>query len=173
MKTILVGENANDIFLIADSAAGRDSMPLFIPEGDWMGELRMAFRIGLLGKAISPAFAARYISDWGAVLIMRPSDGTLPGWLGIMDSAVTVGKWAEVTQECSLKATMPDGKQEEIGPFSLEAALQAVSLASKRATLKTGDIIIPPLEGIRFPLVPDTKIEVAANGIPTLRVKIK
>lgn len=173
MKTILVGENANDIFLFADSAAGRDSMPLFIPEGEWMGELRMAFRIGLLGKGISPAFAARYMADWGAVLLMRPVDGKLPGWLGIMDSAVTIGKWASLEQECSLKAFMPDGKQEEIGPFPLEAAIQAVSLSSKRATLKTGDIIIPHLESIRFPLVPDTRIEVFANESPTLKVKIK
>lgn len=163
MKTIITGHTQADIFLFADSAVGREAQPLFVPDGDWVGCLRLAVRMHLLGKAISPAFVPRYADAWSVVLIMRPVGGPLPGWLGIMDNAVTVGRWLPLDGVAKLaySAQLPDGQSVSVGPFALADAYEAVSRASQLATLKTGDVIIPPFAGQpEFALKPGTRVDV-------------
>lgn len=97
---MLVGRGALDISLYADSAVGRDVQPLFIPEveGPWSVTLMPAFRVGRLGKSVPEKFAARYIDGVSVVALMHPTAippraGAVPGWLSVMDSAVTTGHW--------------------------------------------------------------------------------
>lgn len=171
MKTIITGHSQADIFLFADSAVGREVHPLFVPDGEWVGCLRLAVRVQLLGKTISPAFVPRHLDSWGVVLIMRPAGvAGLPNWLGIMDSAVTVGRWLPLDAPLGYEAVLPGGQAVTVGSFSLDEACEAVSRASQLATLKTGDIIIPPFAGQpEFPLCPGTRVEVPN----LLSVKIK
>lgn len=162
-----------DIFLFADSAVGREAQPLFVPDGEWVGCLRLAVRMHLLGKAISPAYAHRYADAWGVVLILRPvGEAALPNWLGIMDNAVTVGRWQPLPEAGALayEAQLPDGQTVDVGPLDIAEAFEAVSQASQIATLKTGDIIIPPFAGQpEFQLHPGTRVEVP--GLLSLKIK--
>lgn len=173
MKTIVAAPSLEGLFLFADSAAGRETQPLFVPDGEWTGSLRLAVRIRLLGKAISPAFVPRHADAWGVVLVMHPAGQPLPSWLGIMDSAVTTGRWLPLGASdtaLSYEAILPCGERVTAGPFSLADASEAVSLVSQVATLKTGDIIIPPMAGQPdFALRPNTRVEVP----DLLSVKIK
>ncbi|MDE7375742.1 MAG: hypothetical protein K2N16_02720 [Muribaculaceae bacterium] len=172
MKTIITGHSQADIFLFADSAVGREAQPLFVPDGEWVGCLRLAVRVHLLGKTIAPAFVPRHIDSWSVVLVMRPAgEVALPGWLSIMDSAVTAGRWQPLGGgPLAYEAQLPDGQTVSVGPFSMDEVCQAVSQASQLATLKTGDIIIPPFAGQpEFPLRPGTRLEVPGF----LSVKIK
>lgn len=173
MKTIIAAPRQEGIFLFADSAVGREVQPLFVPDGEWTGCLRLAVRMHLLGKAISPAFVPRHADAWGVVLVMRPIGQVLPNWLGIMDSAVTTGRWLPLgaaEAEMAYEAILPGGERVDVGPFSLADASEAVSRVSQLATLKTGDIIIPPFAGQPdFELRPNTRVEVPE----LLSVKIK
>lgn len=171
MKTIITGPAQADIFLFADSAVGREVQPLFVPDGDWVGCLRLAVRVHLLGKTISPAFVPRHLDSWGVALIIRPAgEATFPNWLGIMDSAVTAGRWQPLGSPLAYEAQLPDGQKASVGPFSMDEVCEAVSQASQLATLKTGDIIIPPFPGQpEFALRPGTRVEVPG----LLSVKIK
>lgn len=171
MKTIIAGLSQADIFLFADSAVGREAQPLFVPDGEWVGWLRLAVRVRLLGKSLSPAFVPRHLDSWGVALIMRPAGGeALPAWLGIMDSAVTAGRWRPLDAPLAYEAQLPAGENVSVGPFAMAEACQAVARASQLATLKTGDIIIPPFVGQpEFPLCPGTRLEVPG----LLSVKIK
>lgn len=171
MKTIITGRSLADIFLFADSAVGREAQPLFVPDGDWVGCLRLAVRVHLLGKTISPAFVPRHLDSWGVVLVIRPAgERALPNWLGAMDSAVTAGRWQPSAESMAYSAQLPDGRNVDVGPFPMGEACEAVSQASQIATLKTGDIIIPPFAGQpEFALRPGTRLEVP--NLLTLKIK--
>lgn len=170
MKTIIIGPTPADTYLFADSAVGREAQPLFVPDGEWTGCLRLAVRVHLLGKAIGPAFVPRHLDAWGAVLIMRLAGQPLPAWLGIMDSAVTAGRWLPLTESMSYHATLPDGQEIDFGPVDMAQACAAVSQASQLATLKTGDIIIPDIAGQpEFAMLPGTRLEVP--GILSVKIR--
>lgn len=167
MKTIIVGEEPKQMSLYADSAAGRDVQPLFIPdeEGDWCVSLALAYRVGRLGKSIPEKFAGRYIDAVSIVALMHPQSvhpkaGEVPGWLSIMDSAVTTGRWLE-----------PSYDDERCAESDVYRALAS---ASSLATLKTGDIIIPPQ---RFPqpqrLKPNQIITASIGGEEVIHLKVK
>ncbi|MCM1452783.1 MAG: hypothetical protein NC102_11035 [Clostridium sp.] len=165
MKTILTGSSPRELSLYADSAVGRDVQPLFIPDEreDWRLTLAPAIRVGRLGKCIPEKFALRYIDAIGIVGLMHPGSvslipGQVPGWLSLMDSAVTTGAWMEEWDETDLPA----------------GAARAVAIASEFSTLKTGDVIIPALgEAPEHILKPDILITATLGGRQALRIKVK
>jgi len=165
MKTILVGTQPFQLSLYADSAMGRDVQPLFIPEieGDWCVTLATAYRVGRLGKSVPEKYADRYIDAVGVVALMhpasvRPEAGTVPGWLSLMDSAVTSGRW------------LTEWRAEDVDGDSA----RALALASSIATLKTGDVIIPPNNRNRTcALKPGDIVTAEIGGEQVLRLKIK
>lgn len=164
MKTILVGTNPMQISLYADSAVGRDVQPLFIPgiEGDWCVTLVTAYRVGRLGKSVPEKYAERYIDAVSTVALMHPASlkpeaGSVPGWLSIMDSAVTAGRWLT---EWNAAAGITD-------------AARALSMASAHATVKTGDVIVPDGAGRTYPLTPGDIVTAEIAGQQVLRLKIK
>lgn len=167
MKTILVGNGPREVSLYADSAVGRDAQPLFIPDvdGAWCVSLALAYRVGRLGKCIPEKFGHRYIDGMSVVALLHPEAlppqaGAVPGWLSIMDSAVTTGRWIEPRYD--------DGRCTETD------ALKALSDASALATLKTGDVIIPPqaLAGAQR-LEPNQILTASIGGEEVIRIKVK
>lgn len=50
---------------------------------------------------------------------------------------------------------------------------ETLATASRYVTLKTGDVIIPMLSPVQFPIVPDDIIEGQLDGKEVIRVKIK
>lgn len=212
---MLVGRGALDISLYADSAVGRDVQPLFIPEveGPWSVTLMPAFRVGRLGKSVPEKFAARYIDGVSVVALMHPTAippraGAVPGWLSVMDSAVTTGHWLPFDATATVQSAAADcvrthgpcvlavsttaiggvGTHEPCVPTPGAAAISpndgasvssdggaaALARASAWATLKTGDVILPPCgEPLTLALVADTVITAAINGQQVIRLKVK
>ncbi len=181
MKVMLVGREPLEISLYADSAVGRDVQPLFIPNfgGEWSVTLAPACKVGRLGKSVPVKFASRYIDAVSVVALMHPTGlspaaGTVPGWLSIMDSAVTAGHWLAANDEWQWTvANGGDIARLPIAAPSADEAAVALSRASAMATLKTGDVIVPPGEMLTLPLAADTIITAAIDGEQVLRLKVK
>lgn len=133
--------------LIADSAAGSDRNPLFLPSGGrFTVEIRQAFRIGRLGKNIAPKFASRYIDALALVACLVGEDPTaLAG--SLTDSSVIKGPELAVDQFPA--SVMIEGQPIEL-PFSEPFAGELLASVSTNATLKTGDLIIMPQVLNRF-----------------------
>lgn len=165
--------------LYADSAIGRDVMPLFIPDlpGAWNARVCVAVRINRMGKGISPKFAMRYADAISAVVLMLPAEEPqrwdTSGILALLDSAVTTGRWHECNvADIDVVGLEAGGISCTFTAADLDFAT-AISSVSRFATLRTGDIIIIDSTGIDMPLVPDTHITATINGFQCLALKIK
>ncbi len=172
MKTILWGA-PGAMCNIADSAMGRDVMPLFVPDGAWHASLAVAYRIGRLGKNVRQKFAARYIDAVGPVLLLRPGSLDCPEepkpWLAIFDSAVTTGRFAEFAgSPITLEAA---GRQAVVESHGM--AIDAIVDISRYGTVKTGDLIVPRYGWLDAELVPNAHIVASLNGVELLNVKVK
>lgn len=173
MKTILLRNN--QIGHYADSALGRDAMPLFLSEHNdsWQGEIALAFRIGRLGKNVAQKFALRYADAATVAMVLHcPGD---PSWLGIADYAVTPGAWQEMAENWNFGASIGEIQEHmEIADEQVRSALaQAIAKSSQYATLKTGDIILPDLPSLMLPLSIDKVVETKLNSLPCMKLKIK
>ncbi len=162
---------------VCDSAVGRDVMPLFVPDwGEWSLEGRIAFRIERLGKNVAEKFAIRYVDAYGAVAVLRPADGTEVSCWPIMDSAVTTGQWLPLP-EGDIQAEWSLGDITEsftIGADDWRQALVAsIAEATRIATIKTGDIIIPPLPTFTTNPILNQRLTALLSSTPSLRLKIK
>lgn len=158
---------------IADSAMGRDVMPLFVPDGQWHGCVALAYRVGRLGKNVREKFALRYVDALGAVLLLKPGTAQQPEvprpWLTILDSAVTTGRYmpfedVPVRLESASRSMLIDNHR---------AAVEAIVDVTRYGTVKTGDLIVPCAGMIDVPLVIDSRIEASVNGETLLNVKVK
>lgn len=118
--------------LMTDSAIRPDRRPLFLPDGDWMCEIRPAVRIDRLGKAISAEFAGRYYDNFALVNYLRPADESNDIRLDMMDDAIVAGGWTSLEN-------MPCAAE-----IDTEALDSLIEYLSKNVTFKTGDIIILP-----------------------------
>lgn len=165
--------------LYADSAIGRDVMPLFIPDipGGWHARVCVAVRVCRLGKDISPKFAMRYVDAISLVALLLP-DSDVAAWdssgaLALLDSAVTTGRW----HECNVGAISEidvtvNGEHRRLSAPDLGIAAR-VNEVSRTATLRTGDFLIIDSTGLDLPLVPDTHIQAAIDGEACLSLKVK
>lgn len=173
MKTI-VKDSIGNIFNYADSAMGRDVMPLFVPDGHWYGRLALAYRIGRLGKNISPKFATRYLEGVGPVVLMLPGTCEKPEIIMpyhvIMDSAVTTGQF-EAFEDKPLDICVNGECQYAIA--SHQPAIDALVEITRWATVKTGDLIVPPQPVVDIELEPNSYITASVNSQELLKVKVK
>ena len=119
------------IALMADSSLRPHRRPLFLPQGEWMCEIRPAVRIDRLGKAIAARFANRYYSECALVNYLRPESAGDP-CAAFTDDAVVAGEWMPVE----------DAPAEAVPDSALFAS--TLQQLSANATFKTGDIIILP-----------------------------
>lgn len=165
--------------LYADSAIGRDVMPLFIPDfpAGWMARVCLAVRINRLGKGISKRFAMRYADAISAVALLLPVSGEqewdTSGVLALLDSAVTTGRWIECSvSDITAVSLEAAGTVRKFTAAELDIAT-AISDVSRFATLRTGDMLIFDSTGIDLPLTPDTHIDAAIDGETCLSLKIK
>ncbi len=179
--------------LYADSAIGRDVMPLFIPDipGGWHARVCLSVRVHRLGKNISPKFALRYVDALSLTALLLP-DTDAQAWdrsgvLAILDSAVTTGQWhatdlAALTS-VDIHAALLNGSPAEDGEKTIDISrtfaapdldiATHVSTVSRTATLRTGDILIIDFTGIDIPLRPDTHIVATIDDFQCLSLKIK
>lgn len=172
MKTILWSA-PGAMHNIADSAMGRDVMPLFVPDGNWHACVALAYRIGRLGKNIREKFALRYVDAVAPVLLLRPGTAECPEepkpWLAILDSAVTTGRYAAFADAPLTLQAAGQGRVVD----NHRAAAEAIVDVTRYGTVKTGDLIVPGAGMIELPLVIDTRIEAGINGECLLSVKVK
>ncbi len=131
------------IALIADSAWRPDGKPLFLPDGSWSCELRIAIRVDRVGKFISPKFASRYYSSFAVVNYLKPAVDT--AFYGLIDDALVQGPWLPLpeteTIDIAIKADTTTSASIMIDHSAIDRAIVALSAD---VTLKTGDIIIMP-----------------------------
>ncbi len=167
--------------LIPDSAVTPSGMPVFLPpfESSWKLAIGPAYRIGRLGKNISPRFAGRYIDGmtlgaWAVpveLLHHLQGNGQPTGLLSTFDGALTLGRWQQPRLDSPLAISAGQTQaQWTPGDIALEDTLSA---ASRYITLKTGDVIIPMLSTVRLPIAPDDIIEGSIGEEEAIRVKIK
>lgn len=187
MKAILINDlSPEGLSLFADSAIGRPSMPLFVPRdfGPWTGSVRLAVRVGRLGKGVAEKFAFRYIDALTAVHVMQSEKA---GGLGFMaDSAVIQGDFVpfdpeggDIVMEVSQTPVgeEPDplrAKTSALGLAQLDIP-RALALVTRLATVKTGDLLIFPAGAVATNLEDnkDTYISASVNRRPCIKFKVK
>lgn len=152
--------------LMADSTLRPDRRPLFLPEGDWECQVRVAIRIDRLGKAVSRKFAGRYYSELAPVNYLRPL-GQQP-WPDMTDDALVIGKWEPAGD---LNLTMAE--ESASFKFDRDAFDSLLAHLSEHTTFKTGDIVILPDVMLRYKPRLDLHVEVLRDGDPALEFNIK
>lgn len=171
MKTLILSSFDTTPQLIADSAVTTDSMPLFVPDGTWAGEVRAAVRIDRLGKSIKDRFADRYYGAFTLVHCLVPQHSEIA--VGALDQSVIHGRWlplpagaveASITVGNEVHRAIVDIPREELHRF--------ISLYSQLATFKTGDIIIFPTPLLRYTLTAPSalRVEVDSSNILNFRI---
>lgn len=158
MKAILFDRNIQEpilptpgLTLISDSAITIAGRPVFLPDFDsqWAAEFYLTIKICRLGKCISQKFAHRYYDKFTVAMRLVPTNITaelrsngLPTAVGdIFDNALTLGNWSEI-------ANTPEAFEININGVSVNIdslksmADEAISIVSRYATLKTGDVIM-------------------------------
>ncbi len=167
------------VSLMPDSSLVLKGNPVFLPDfaekdDTWRFHIVPVFRIGRLGKFISPRFACRYVDAVAAGAVLMYGNAEHKSALcSCFDGALTVGPWKDAP-DIDGNVTIHAGDS-DIALSSKDMRLaDTVALLSRFATLRTGDIIIPCLTRISFPAVIGTNIEICIAGAPTagrLRVK--
>lgn len=160
MKIIAIDRAADAVLitppplqLIADSALVMPGRPVFLPdiEPTWDARYHVAIRICRLGKNIAPRFAHRYYDAMTIAARFTPASMTrdadtasrLCGVADIIDGSLAIGPWVDIDHS-TLPADLTlhtDGITTTIGRFA-DMAAESISLISRYATLKMGDIIL-------------------------------
>lgn len=122
--------DTDNISLMADSVTHRNRQPLFLPDGEWVCEIRPAVRIDRLGKEISARFARRYYDCFTAVNFLRPVSDAAGCISDAIDDAVVVGEWQPV-----------DNNRYNISTDQIDLLIEKISHST---TLKHGDLLILP-----------------------------
>lgn len=179
MKALLADiSNLSGTHLFADSAIGRCSTPLFVPDefAPWQARVAVAVRIGRLGKCIAPKFAMRYVDAVTAVSVMQSeAAGNLTY---ITDNAIIHGEYIpidEVGETVTLTVSQDSDSQSlsaSIGELDIPALVSGLSALT---TFKTGDLII--LSSFSLPvnleISKNKYISAAINGRQCIKFKVK
>ncbi|MGN0224090.1 MAG: hypothetical protein ACI4AM_08695 [Muribaculaceae bacterium] len=172
MKTLILSDfDSTAPQLIADSAVTTDSMPLFVPDGTWAGQVRIAVRIDRLGKSIKERFAERYYGAFTVAHCLMPQHNEIA--VGALDQSVIHGRWLPLP-EAPVDVAISVGDQTTRASVVIPHAQlhRFISLYSQLATFKTGDIIIPPTPLLQFTLVAPSALSVELNGSNILNFRI-
>ena len=171
------GEDFARCRFYADSAIGRDCMPLFMPDAPAPLGLDVcpAVMISRLGHTVQPRFAMKYAGAVGAVAMLRCPDPDFDAMLPVIDSAITAGAWIPVDGLPALiDFTAVYEENTRSAQFSFENLRfpSFLEKISRRTTIKTGDIIIfPPFAS--FSPGKNRRLTASVAGHPSLNIKIK
>ena len=160
------------IGLIADSAWRPDGKPLFLPDGTWNCELRVAVRIDRLGKFISRKFASRYYASFSIVNYLKAADDF--AFFGLIDDTVVQGTWMPLPDEGTVDLTInTDTELSTVLKIDRAEIDNAVVRLSSDVTLKTGDILILPQTIHSYLPHTNMRICVLADGTSALDFSVK
>lgn len=179
------------IDVIPDSAITVPNRPLFLPDfsEEWTGVVCPAFRISRLGKEIGRKFASRYYDAVTLALRIYPVDFIGSGIESVFDSCVTLGEWLPLGGDKQGSDDNPGDsiRVPSVGTDKIVVEYDGLTLAlshsqldidgavesiSHYSTLKTGDIIMPCVLPVTFPLKADTPFRATLNSHPfTVKVK--
>ena len=169
MKALIQNDSPAGFRVVADSAIGRDGQPWFVPDfgSEWTWTPMAAFRIGRLGKCISPKFASRYIDGISLMFVPECNAPEASVLLGCMDGAIVPGQWLTPFDRIE-----PEGHTavtpEELGVNDF------IAKVSRHTTLKTGDIIALKLpDAAVYQAIRNTKVSLTLNNRPVLAFNIK
>lgn len=160
--------------LMADSVCRPDRrMPLFVPDGSWSVEVRLAVRVGRLGKAMTEQFALRHLDAWGLVAYLKPSEPSVRA--DMTDDALCTGLWNNI--DAPTDAPLQLSINDKTVTLDLRSVLDEgacfLSELSATATFKTGDLIILPGSLAEFPGVPGTEIKATLGRTVLLDLSLK
>lgn len=162
----------------ADSAIGRDRIPLFMPDAPapLSVDVCPAVMISRLGHTIAPKFAMRYVEAVGAVAVLRCPDPDFDAMLPVIDSAVTTGTWIPLDalpEEMEMTASC--GEETNSCRFSFKSLdfPSYLEKLSRRTTVKTGDIIIFRSHAATFAPTANQHVRASIDSRPSLNIKIK
>lgn len=174
MKTFVLRQLSPAVVgsLVADSAVCADNMPLFVPDGAWMCQARMALRIDRLGKSIKPQFARRYYGAFTLVNYLRRADSLAPEG-GAIDQCVIHGRWLPIGDAApEVAVEVADLRYGGVVEVDFSAIDEAISELSRLSTFKTGDIIILPNPILSFTPSPQSAFKGLINSEEVLNFRI-
>lgn len=172
MKAIYVDADGRPCAMSPDSAVVPNRRPWFVPDfgGEWVARFLLAVRIGRLGKGIAPEFAYRYVD--GVTVAVHPlsTESDVSDAISLfMDGALILGDWMEMQ---SLPILAGDARIRIDAEFGVVA--DAVSRTSRHITLKTGDVILIPVDCATQSLMLNSKLTAfAADGTQVLSINVK
>lgn len=188
MKTILLenteSESARAVCL-PDSALVLQGRPLFIPH--YAEEFSVFFcpvvKITRVGKTIGERFAGRYYSEIAPMIRLAAADDPYPqsALISCGDSMAYLGNFSAMPEDpdAGIRFTLGGSLMEQPGEMTVGAVRRlmdrAISLVSRKMTLKNGDLVSPVsirLTGARTP-VPDTDITATAPDGTGSRFRFK
>lgn len=173
---------------MADSSLLRSGNPFFIPDFDdnFRAYASVVYRIGRLGKSISPRFAERYIDGVGVavaivarnVLERLRSEG-LPWTQAVsFDRSCLIGNLQPIDTLINNEEFVIR-HDDVLKEYSIRRLIrpieEIISIISRDNTLKNGDLILAGLEPDGFSLTADRNLVVEQKNlnIKLLDIKIK
>lgn len=180
------------ILVWPDSALIRSGKPVFLPEedGKYMVHYGLGVKITGVGKSIMPKYSSRYYEGVAPVVFIlrkevsdKISHHEDPYASDLVeDFSVIVGEFADSDKgkdELELTAvtsypgrSLPDTEETSVILDATRVLDEAVSTASRRNTLKTGDIVAFFIDRKSKPEI-NTVIRISVNGELLLENKIK
>ena len=149
--------------IMSESSLRPDRRPLFLPDGQWVCEIRLAIHVSRLGKAISAKFAPRYYTEYTVVNYMRPATGGDAITDNLMDDAIVHGAWQPLD---NLPETVRIDNTDVETDFCNTIVDSLIEHLSARMTFKTGDILILPRT--LFSYVPAINRTITVEALPDL-----
>lgn len=157
MKIIRLDDD-NSKAVMADSAIAAKGTPLFLPEGQWECQFRVAVRVDRLGKAVNRKFASRYYRHFTVANYLRPINPTDTDGVAYdaIDDAIVLGEWLPID----------DDRYDLLQKHDIDGIYESLS---RHTTFKTGDIIILP--EILEQYTPQIQQEVRYNDILSFKIR--
>lgn len=163
-----------------DSSILRSGNPFFVPDFDtkFTAHVSLVYRIGRLGKSISPRFASRYIDAWGMAVAVIAND-TL---IRLKKEGMPWTRAVSFDRSCILGNLQPidtfiDNKEIEINISSQTFSYffdrlnhpveEIIAMLSNENTLKNGDLILAGLVAKGTELIPGHKLKVTDTSLNT------
>lgn len=173
----------DNAIIMADSCWRPHRRPLFIPsQGFWLCDLRLAIKVGRLGKAIEEKFAPRYYDQFclANLLVREPDPELFTTPHCMIDDALVHGEWLPLDtgtlniELCGYKGSdNPEASLSQQTELPVDYINRALKSLSHEATFKTGDIIVLPRSIARFTPRRESHIIATVNGHEALDFKIK
>lgn len=163
--------------IIADTALVVAGKPTFVPDvpgcASWAEGICLAVRISRLGKTIAPRFVSRYIDGFTLASRIYPVDGSgdiMHGRASAIDYGVTLGNWtAPAETDLTVEANGLQTKVEK----PMQRIAETVASLTEALTVKTGDILLLPLDLPLRPIAVGDFSKATLAGAPNLDVRFK